>query len=320
MPDRVLVCWYDGVCVSFVYITFMCVCVYVGGGEMPCYRCLRVPRERSPAPAAPCVFRVSRSRSWCCVSGAAPRVPWRPWPRALRQPRAWCAPSPAVVACGARASHWPPAAVRGWCCCCIFFGRTSLLFVPSARRPLQPRVAHAVGPQALMPALALAVAVPCVRPLPSLRLATTANSLLAVCCVHRVRLPLCHPCADAPGGAPLLSPLPFPTPRPGSEPGELELDMCVATLRNGLTLAIRRHVLEYSQGWCRCDDAICGMRTRQQPLARMGKGCVRPRCRGILRPESTDEDLHTQVPARPRGLVGLGRRVCGSWLACSPRV
>ncbi len=59
--------------------------------------------------------------------------------------------------------------------------------------------------------------------------------------------------AAAPGGAaPSLTPLPFPAPPAGSPVTRAELDFCLATLQNGLTLAVRKHIMEYSQHWMRC--------------------------------------------------------------------
>ena len=57
---------------------------------------------------------------------------------------------------------------------------------------------------------------------------------------------------SAPGGAaPTLSPLPFPVPPAGSLAAQPELDFACASLLNGLTLYVRKHILEYSQGWMR---------------------------------------------------------------------
>ncbi|XP_035693536.1 DNA polymerase alpha catalytic subunit-like [Branchiostoma floridae] len=67
-------------------------------------------------------------------------------------------------------------------------------------------------------------------------------------------------------------------------------------LKNKLTLATRRHVKMYYEGWMKCDDPSCASRTRRVPMNPQRNGAVCPTCnKGILQQEYTDSQLYTQL-------------------------
>jgi DNA polymerase alpha subunit A len=66
-------------------------------------------------------------------------------------------------------------------------------------------------------------------------------------------------------------------------------------VRNRLTLAIRRQISRYYEGWLICEDTACATRTRSTPLV-LNRG--QPVCsvchHGILRPEITEKSIYLQ--------------------------
>ncbi|XP_014669275.1 PREDICTED: DNA polymerase alpha catalytic subunit-like [Priapulus caudatus] len=69
-----------------------------------------------------------------------------------------------------------------------------------------------------------------------------------------------------------------------------------AYICNKLVQEIRKHLSKYYLGWLKCDDVVCGHRTRI-PTARLRNG--HPVCdaceRGNLHPEYTDTQLYNQL-------------------------
>ncbi|KAF2453281.1 DNA polymerase alpha catalytic subunit A [Lineolata rhizophorae] len=62
--------------------------------------------------------------------------------------------------------------------------------------------------------------------------------------------------------------------------------------------AVRAHVARYYDAWLVCDDAACGVRTRQMSVA--GQRCLGPQglargCRGRMRPEFGERALYNQL-------------------------
>jgi len=66
-------------------------------------------------------------------------------------------------------------------------------------------------------------------------------------------------------------------------------------LRNRLTLAMRRQISHYYEGWLVCEDTACGTRTRRTTLT-LNRG--QPVCsachHGILRPEVSEKSIYIQ--------------------------
>lgn len=50
-----------------------------------------------------------------------------------------------------------------------------------------------------------------------------------------------------------------------------------------LTLAMRRNISRYYEGWLMCDDASCHNRTRQMSV--YGSHCIVGSCRGVMHHE-----------------------------------
>lgn len=74
------------------------------------------------------------------------------------------------------------------------------------------------------------------------------------------------------------------------------LDDYTNQMKNKLSTVIRKHVQTYYQGWMKCDDSVCGVRTRRLPLTFSRGHPVCPVCRhGLLQQESTDSDLYNQL-------------------------
>ncbi|KAI9485969.1 MAG: DNA polymerase family B-domain-containing protein [Benjaminiella poitrasii] len=60
-----------------------------------------------------------------------------------------------------------------------------------------------------------------------------------------------------------------------------------------LTLAIRKYIQRYYDGWYVCDDETCNNRTRM--LSVFGRRCIIENCRGLMGREYTDKQLYTQL-------------------------
>jgi hypothetical protein len=58
-------------------------------------------------------------------------------------------------------------------------------------------------------------------------------------------------------GVAMLTDMPHPPGPAGADVSAAELDFCRASLANGLTLAVRQHILEYSQHWMKYELARC---------------------------------------------------------------
>ncbi|KAF9116488.1 DNA polymerase alpha catalytic subunit [Mortierella sp. AM989] len=60
-----------------------------------------------------------------------------------------------------------------------------------------------------------------------------------------------------------------------------------------LTVAIRKYIQKYYQGWVICDDQGCRNRTRMVSV--VGRRCLIEGCRGIMQKEYSDGSLYTQL-------------------------
>ncbi|KAF9175853.1 DNA polymerase alpha catalytic subunit [Mortierella sp. AD011] len=60
-----------------------------------------------------------------------------------------------------------------------------------------------------------------------------------------------------------------------------------------LTLAIRKYIQKYYQGWVVCDDQGCRNRTRMVSV--LGRRCLVEGCRGVMHNEYSDGSLYTQL-------------------------
>ncbi|KAI8366243.1 DNA polymerase family B-domain-containing protein [Blakeslea trispora] len=65
------------------------------------------------------------------------------------------------------------------------------------------------------------------------------------------------------------------------------------SVRVQVTLAIRKHIQRYYEGWYVCDDVTCNNRTRM--LSVFGRRCMVENCRGSMKREYTDKELYTQI-------------------------
>jgi len=90
-------------------------------------------------------------------------------------------------------------------------------------------------------------------------------------------------------------------------------------ISNQLRLQSRRQIINYYNGWLKCDDPGCGVRSRQLSLRPDGHGqaCVIPGCRGTMTPEVTGSDLYEglkyystllNVPRAHKRLAEFNRR------------
>ena len=83
----------------------------------------------------------------------------------------------------------------------------------------------------------------------------------------------------------------FKSAKTTSLPGSQQL------ITNQLRLQQRQHVQRYYDGWMKCDDPACGVRSRQLRVKPDGRGqaCVLLRCRGTMRAEYDSPQLFTQL-------------------------
>lgn len=65
------------------------------------------------------------------------------------------------------------------------------------------------------------------------------------------------------------------------------------SLKTQLEVQIRARIAQYYQGWTICEDPTCAHRTRSMGV--YGWRCVKPGCRGTVRLEYTDGELHVQL-------------------------
>jgi len=78
--------------------------------------------------------------------------------------------------------------------------------------------------------------------------------------------------------------------------GEKLLSDCLVQIMNQLTMAIRKDINKYYQGWTVCDDPACGHRTRSAPNLHDNRGLVCTVCYGgILKSEYSYRDLYQQL-------------------------
>ncbi|KAI8375408.1 DNA polymerase family B-domain-containing protein [Choanephora cucurbitarum] len=71
------------------------------------------------------------------------------------------------------------------------------------------------------------------------------------------------------------------------------LTININSVRVQVTLAIRKHIQRYYEGWYVCDDVTCNNRTRM--LSVFGRRCMVENCRGSMKREYTDKELYTQI-------------------------
>jgi len=78
--------------------------------------------------------------------------------------------------------------------------------------------------------------------------------------------------------------------------GEKFLSDYLVQIMNQLTMAIRKDINKYYQGWTVCDDPACGHRTRSAPNLHDNRGLVCTVCYGgILKSEYSYRDLYHQL-------------------------
>ncbi|KAJ8610436.1 hypothetical protein CTAYLR_008217 [Chrysophaeum taylorii] len=116
-------------------------------------------------------------------------------------------------------------------------------------------------------------------------------------CGRRPRLPLPPKPTEGeenPAGAVELPKKAFDCPECGAAwLGVESPSNCFSRVSTALTLATRRRISEYYQGWLLCDDPTCGARTRQLSCA--GPQCIVPNCKGRLFPEVSERAIYTQL-------------------------
>ncbi|KAI8978630.1 DNA polymerase family B-domain-containing protein [Pilobolus umbonatus] len=69
--------------------------------------------------------------------------------------------------------------------------------------------------------------------------------------------------------------------------------MDATSIQVQLTMAIRKYIDIYYNGWFICDDPTCSNRTRDISVA--GRRCLSNVCRGIMSREYSNKELHTQL-------------------------
>jgi len=73
-------------------------------------------------------------------------------------------------------------------------------------------------------------------------------------------------------------------------------DNNISLLKNKLSLAIRKHINQYYQGWLKCEDLACGHRTRRVPLQLYRGRPICPQCsKAALIQEYTESMLYDQL-------------------------